>query len=402
MNIILYNVSQSNYGVLGFFTGELAAVFTKLGHNVTVIDYSSEKEWFDKFRQTINHSGCDFVLGFNGVGIDATIDNRSAYDIVNVPFVAALVDHPCHQIIRLDTKMNHLIVACTDKPHLDFLSSYYPQEHIKLKFFLPQAGTLAQPFNPDCFDDYLEKRTIPVLFAGTFMLPERVWANLSNSDIVSLTDDIVDCVLAHDCIDLPTACNYVLKQRDMELSPELLKKVYCIIMPMVDKYIRAYCRSRCLEVLAKAEIPVASCSEPGTYLSKEKYKSITFIGTRQYQELLRDLQKTRLFLTPTTNLLYGASERIFNAMLNGAVPVSQANYSEEFVDGQDCVLYKWTQLDSLTEKVSGLLANPEKTWQMAKAAGEKAAVRHTWLQRAEKILSMVTLYRILHSLSFKN
>jgi hypothetical protein len=327
--------------------------------------------------------------------------DRPLYDAIDIPLVSVFVDHPAQHIWRLNTKMNHLLVTCVDKAHLDFLSSYYPEEHFKVKSFMSMCGMQAAPFEEESFESYLKQRTIPVLFGGSLNKIEREWTTTNFSkNTVKLLDDITDYVLSKDCIALEDAYSYVVKERNIELSPELQRKVYGTFS-YIYNYIWGYCRQRVLETLAKAEVPMVVYNKGETgYLAEGQYKSITFVGTKEYRELLRDFQKAKFSLNTTTNLVYGLSERVFGAMLGGAVPVSQANYSEELIDGENSVLYKWTKLDELPERLFKLLKTPETTWQMAQNAAKKANARHTWHNRAEQVVDMVEIYNDLRWIKF--
>ena len=401
MNIILYK-GQSQYNVLRFFIDEMAAAFRKLGHNVTVIDLL-EKDWPEKIKQALVkfNDGCDFVFAFNGMGMEINMDGRSLYDVINVPFVAALVDHPCMHIKRLDTKMNNLIVTCVDRAHLNFLSSYYPEEHIKFKVFLPHGGSnhnfSKEENSEEGFDEYLQKRTIPLLFTGNFKKIEKTWSAFSPA-MVSLLDDIVDCILGNETIPLDKAYNYVLKQRGMELEYEMSQKIYSAMFHHIDLYVQDYLRQVCVETVAKAGIPLVLYGHNwDSWLKYKKYKSITYLDGSDYQHVLNELQKTKLFLNNATNFIAGSHERDFNAMLNGAICITQFNqyYNEEFVDGKDIVLYKFKEIESLPDKIAHLLEKPETAWQIAKAAKEKAEAKHTWFNRAERVLEIVQIYRDL-------
>jgi glycosyltransferase involved in cell wall biosynthesis len=399
VDILVYK-GTCPYELLTFIAEEMAGAFRSLGHNAVVIDLAREDSARQIEETLYKYNGCDFVFAFNAIGIHLKSGRHSLYDALNTPFVSIMVDHPCHHIGRLDSQLKHLLLTCTDKSHLDFLAEYYPSEHIKIKSFLSTAGTELKPFQAESFEEYQKQRTTPVLFAGNFEAPERTWLSMSLDDeLIKLLNDTADYMLSDANIALDKACGHVMKHTGLELNFEHKKKVYSMLLPLVYKYVWSYCRHRLLKVLAQAQIPMVVCNRnPEGYFDQKKYKSITFIGKKTYRELLTEICRAKFFLDTNTNLLYGTTERVFNAMLNGAVAISQANYSEEFRDGEDLVFYKWPDFDGLPARIFALLENPAATYAIAQNAAAKAKTKHTWLQRAQKILNIVTMYQNLNRL----
>jgi hypothetical protein len=399
MDILVYK-GKCPYELLPVIAEEMAAAFRQWGHNAVVVDLAQAN--FERQIEAVlkKYNGCDFVFAFNAIGIDLKSGQYSLYDALNVPFVSFMVDHPCHHLGRLDSKLKHLLVTCTDKSHLDFLAAYYPPEHIKIKTFLSTAGTELRPFAAESFDEYLVKRTTPVLFAGNFEAPERVWLQMSlDAGLVKLLNDTADYLLVAENVAVDKACAYVMQETGVEFSGELKKKIYSMLLPLVYKYIWSYYRNSLLEVLLKAQVPLVVCNRnTENYFAGEKYKSVTFWGRKTYNELLPEIGRAKFFLDTHTNLLYGTTERVFNAMLNGAVAIREANYSQEFQDGKDLLLYKWAEINTLPERIFKLLEDPGATYAIAQNAAAKVKAKHTWLQRAKYVLNQVEMYQNLNRL----
>lgn len=394
MNIVVYK-GECPRSAPSFHVDQMIAVFIKLGAKVTVVDLT-EKDWTTNIIP-IFEKGCDFVFALNVMGSALMIDDKAAYDVFDIPYVSMTVDHPCLNLDRLNVKMNRFIVTCIDKAHLDFLSLYFPEEHFKVKTFLPHGGTIYNSFQlEETLEDYLERRTIPLLFAGSFRPPQKTWQNNLPPHLSRLFDDITDCILTDESLTMVEAYNYVIKQRGMELSGELSRKIYPLF-GYIDIYLRGYWRQACLEALAKAQIPLFLCCgcDWDEWLARKKFNSITCLGELDYDDLLDNVQKTRLYLDTPNNYFYGSHERNFNAMLNGAVAVTQANnyYPKEFTDEKDIIFYQMKHLDRLPQKITQLLENPESCWQIAKIARKKTETKHCWFNRAEEILNIVSAYK---------
>ena len=91
----------------------------------------------------------------------------------------------------------------------------------------------------------------------------------------------------------------------------------------------------------------------------------------------------------------GSHERVFTAMLNGAVSVAIDNpyHRENFTDGEDICLYKFTELDRLAETLQNLLADQDRLQAIAAAGQQNAINHHSWEKRAESIIDYVEQYR---------
>lgn len=87
----------------------------------------------------------------------------------------------------------------------------------------------------------------------------------------------------------------------------------------------------------------------------------------------------------------GASERIFEAMLQGAVSLTDdSSYlRESFQDGVTIKFYSLENLEALPEIVHSLLSNPLSSGQIIENAYQEAAKKHTWKNRMEALLLLI-------------
>jgi hypothetical protein len=188
----------------------------------------------------------------------------------------------------------------------------------------------------------------------------------------------------------------MLKQKGITLSqlPAEERQDFYYLLSILETYIRMHRRRTFLEAVGKAGLPLTIYGD-GWEKHLSKYKSITFKKSLSYEENLSLLQKTHLSIN-TVDLIYGAQERAFNAMLNGAVAIEPFNNyfkDNDLIDGKDLLLYKWLNLDDCMNKIAILLENPETMWQMAASAKEKAQANHQWINRAQEILKLVETYK---------
>ena len=84
----------------------------------------------------------------------------------------------------------------------------------------------------------------------------------------------------------------------------------------------------------------------------------------------------------------GSSERIYEAILQGAVALSDDSQYllETFEDTVDIRYYSLQHLEELPAIVHSILSDETTTEALRKNAYQKACKQHTWLQRAAALL----------------
>lgn len=87
----------------------------------------------------------------------------------------------------------------------------------------------------------------------------------------------------------------------------------------------------------------------------------------------------------------GMTERIANIMLCGACCLSDETVylNDNFIDGEDIVLFSRKDLNALPEKIKYLLAHDEERERIAREGQKKALAEHTWRTRAEELLTLL-------------
>jgi glycosyltransferase involved in cell wall biosynthesis len=389
--IVMYK-GQSAYNVLRYFVDELAAAFKELGKEAVVVDLL-EKDPLSLLKAAFNEP-CEFVFSFNAMGIDLSLDNRPLYDAINVPIFSFLVDHPVYHLSRLNNAVNNHIIACVDRHHLIFINNYYQGQ--KTCAFLPHAGSGPS----DGLIPSFSERDVAIFFPGSFMNATEMrvkWKDWFGC-FSDLMDDIVAVSLNQENTYLEESVNIVFNSRGIRLE----KKVFDIfwrLMPLVNNYIRAYRRQECLKILTEAglEVFVGGKSWPAAFGDKLK------IGNElDFIETIALMRRAKIVLNVNPNL-QDSHERVFYAMLNGAVCVSdRTSYlAEEFTDGEDLILFSWKDISNLVEKIYSILRSPEQWLAMASAGRKKASKRHIWPVRAQRIIELVSYFKTLKALEEK-
>ena len=193
---------------------------------------------------------------------------------------------------------------------------------------------------------------------------------------------------------LEYAVQEVILAKNLYLDPILTRKLFQIL-PLADYYVRMKRRMDCIEVLAKAGIRIKVFGNGWTnspFANKlEIYRAVNFT------ELLNLISKTKLVLNIVPSFSEGSHERVFSAMLNGAVALTDCNkyYETEFKEDSNIVMYSWNNLDELPDKINNLLRDEERLADIAQAGYKVAMKSHTWTARALAIIEMVENFRCL-------
>src|SRR5690606_37253109 len=134
------------------------------------------------------------------------------------------------------------------------------------------------------------------------------------------------------------AVQEVIAARNLYLDPELTRKLFKIL-PLADKYIRMKRRMDCLGVLAKNGVRIKVFGngwDKAPFASGlEIHKAVSFL------ELLALIGRTKIVLNILPLFSDGSHERVFSAMLNGAVAITDQNryYETEFKENTNIVMY---------------------------------------------------------------
>ena len=103
------------------------------------------------------------------------------------------------------------------------------------------------------------------------------------------------------------------------------------------------------------------------------------------------MEESKIVLNQMSWFKDGATELIFNAMLQGAVSLTDDSIylREVLTDGEDVVFYSLKELDKSPSIVGDLLQNPAKMQGIADRGYQAALAGHTWEHRAKLLLEAI-------------
>lgn len=95
--------------------------------------------------------------------------------------------------------------------------------------------------------------------------------------------------------------------------------------------------------------------------------------------------------------LDGSHERVFTAMLNGAVCCTDESgyWKQEFIDGESICFYDFQDLDNLENIIKELLLNLDKAGKIAQNGYDIAIHKHQWKTGRNRFWKYVTRCPVL-------
>ncbi len=361
--------------VLNYIAEQYAVAIEVLGHTVFRFDKSAFAESFEKMI-LFQQSGLDAAIVLNNSCFQMiTTAGESIWDLWNVPCYNIIVDHPMYFSDTLDHAPRNGIVVCSDRYHTDYIRRFYPT--VARTFFLPTAGKCLKPY--DALKPFAE-RSIDVLFIGSYKF-----------DSTYIYDD-VDLLTAEEMIKHPfmtfeSILEKCLSTAQPSLSCETLKaniQQRCT----VDKNTCALFRAEILRVLLEAGIRITVYGNNFENTDLCSYPNFIYKGCCSVEEGIRLMEDSKIVLNQLAWFKAGSSERIYEAILQGAVALSDDSQYllETFEDTVDIRYYSLQHLEELPAIVHSILSDETTTEALRKNAYQKACKQHTWLQRAAALL----------------
>lgn len=391
---------------LGYFSRELAQTFEKRGYHSYFVDYN---DLYDGMKRVTRFAkaGATALITFNFIGLSGEDfckekDGRSMWESRDIPCFCILVDHPLYYHKQLDDPHPGLTVFCVDRQHVEYMARFYPDVECH---FLPLAGNMllenlaetaisepieAEDRNKNNAKEYAD-RPYDVAFIANFVpLPGlREHFKSLSQEYIDFYYEIIDDLIAHPSQRLDVTMECFIKREIPEATETDLKAAFAGML-FLDLYIRTYFRQLTVRTLVDAGIRVHVFGKDWEQLECEHPENLIRNGAQiTSAECVEVIQNTKIALNTMPWFKDGAHDRIFTAMLNGAVPLTDTSIylTEELEDDKNVCFYSLERIEQLPQIVRELLDNPTRAKQIAKNGYGYAKEKHTWAQRADVLQS---------------
>ncbi len=391
-NRILLIKGHSAGAVLRLAIDQLAEGFRGRGETVKVFDLNegieTDAEKMALFQEIASNDN-KLIVSMQALLFDAEYEGKSLMDYALCPVFGWIFDHPADHCRRLMLpKGGNIHIACVDSYHVKLVDRFFSNR--KHAYFLPHEGFISKADNKSW-----SEREIEILFAGNYQDYQRSLLLLESMDdsLHELKNMLLQKTI--DQIEIPYEINLeeCLKEMgityDLSLFIKLLEAMYPVYHAIYEKS-----RYDCILTLLEAGCRVTVCGSGWEPLFEKYSENLILLKEKAYliNDVVELMKNAKFVLNVVPVFRAGAHERIFTAMLAGAVCVTDENeYLRTILTDKEVVFYSVKELKQLPEKIKKIEEAPQAAARMAERAYKKASGAHTWSHAAGKILQLLNI-----------
>lgn len=400
---------QPSVETLHFFSDRLAEEYVKLGYEVRLVRIHEPFFGTEKIIDFIQGQETVMItFNFHGIQREAifhTPEGELLWDKYDVSCINIIVDHPFYYYEEVQYLPKRYLQICIDEDHTDYMKEFYPE--IALGETMPLAGCdyrdsfsggRALSLREDVIDPSkdipnvypkslgrqpIASRSTNIVFTGCYTSPDFFlpYMKRNGEEYDAFYHGILDDLMA-----APDQCIHTVYLRHLnrelpELTKEDLKNVMNKMI-FLDLWIRFTFRGKAIQTLLDAGIPVHCIGAGWETLPCKNKLLLTQTEYSDTAVCLKAAAEAKMSLNVMPWFKQGAHDRIYSAMLNGAVSVTDKSQylTEHYRDGELLRYYDLKELDKLPAIVTDLLSHPETMQQIADNAYAYAKEHLTWKQ----------------------
>lgn len=391
---------RSLYDATRLFTDELAAAFTRQGHEVVVLDALEEGD-FGTTAAREAAAGPDLVHSIGCLGDLRDSLGRSLGEMFRAPHVLQHVDYPLTHLIQLASTSPLTTVLTIDPSHVEAVASTFGPDHFAHMAFCPHAAVGAPAEDDEDAERFADRRAIPILFSGSFYRAGvPAWME-EEAGIRAIFDTALEIMLAAEFVPALEALDQGLRAHGQDpRDPRFARmRKYAFWLHEQARWTR---REALFDAAGRAGLPIYFVGK-GYEGQVEQYPTFKRADPVNLSGALHLMRHARVVLNANANFGRGSHERPLTAMLAGAAVASDHSdwWAEQFVEGQDMLLYGWTDLDAGLSRLAALADDPEAAWRMARSAKAKALAGHRFDHRVATIIAAADQARARHPGMFR-
>lgn len=384
---IIYR-GEFTYNLGDAFANPIAVGLEQLGYEVKWLDLKIPAER-DVAADLRTYEGVDLVFALNGIRVCHPESAFRYFRDSGCVFIGSLIDPPLLQYPRLF--FNNDILTCIDRGHLRFLQKYFKLES-EQRFF-PHGGCACPIKNTS------GKRPYDIIFAGTYSDPGECLKRVNNQEgrgLKQIFSDAIDILLSTECVPPFEALEQAAAGYNLDFVEQ--KDIFALMVnrySLLDSFIRAERRVRCLRVLDEAGLGIDIW---GKGWPEGLFRHHRIHPPRSLDEINYLMTRTKICL----DLGFyedGSHERVFSAMRNGSLSVIMENsYHREILEDEvNTVMYRCTRFDEVPGRLQSLLADSDRLDGIAACGMKEAEKCHSWEARAGLLVTYADEYRKQHS-----
>lgn len=312
----------------------------------------------------------DYIFAVQAIWFDIIINDKSIYEYMDTKVLGWLVDPPYFHKKRIDSSGQNMVIACVDEGDTYSVRKIYKKKAETLHLFGIEFDHKKR----------ISDRKIQVLVPGSYYCVEEVDDKLQSlPDILKNLIQSVISKMIFDCNQtVADAMKSVYKEEyNLDITNEQLHEFMADYGSVIDKYYRNYLREKCVLSVLANDISITVCGT-GWDKFKEKNnitKNFEILDTNMsYLDVLNVISDSKVVLNVSPFFIEGVHDRVSNAMLNGAVSLSDRSkfLADNFKDKEEILYYSWNRLDASIKSIKKYLSDDDKLQDIADRAYFKA------------------------------
>ncbi len=376
---------HSELDTLNLFSNQLKQEFETLGYETFEFDLQQSALSLGLLYEFIQKEPITAMIGFNMPFFGMQLPSgENVWEVLDIPCINILVDHPYwyHNILMRTPRTG--IVLSIDRNHSRYIERFYPD--IPFTGFLPHGGTPAHHAPKP-----VAERTIDVLYAGSlfadYAVSQKPDFSLFHFPAEQICKNSIDWLLAHPDCTIESVVEEQLLQNGIRLPDEELR-IFISSCVYIERVVSSYYREKIVGSVATAGIPLTIYGDGWGGCDWIDHPNVHYGGRIAPEEVLVKMEDSKIVLNTMPWFKDGSHERIFNAMLRGAVVVSEtSSYLEETLPSDTWISFPLhpARLEDLPQQIKHILASDNTLQSIASAGYRLTSTEHTWKSRAQEL-----------------
>lgn len=377
---ICFLVNYNQYEVKRSFTEKFAEALERKGVETLTFDFS-KKRLHENVIEKIKEAEPTMTASFNS--ILPLPDDRYLWDLLEIPHLSMLLDPSLYSVALINSPYS--IISCVDRFDCYGLAT----QNFDRVFFMPHA------VERELFERPPEKNKIyDVVFLGSCYNYEslrKAWEKELSKPICDVLEQAIELLFSDNKTSLQDAL--VIAWRESLLPPHGVD--FLKLFTYLDHYTRGYDRVQLIGAIEDCQVHVFGeifeddpNAVKGWKQQLKGHDNIVFHEPVTYPESLEILRRSKICLNSNPFFKDGSHERIFNGAAAGALVATMDNLyvREQFVEGEDLLLYQPGHWGGLNEKIHYYLNHEEERQAAAGRLAVKVKQHHTWDNRAALLI----------------
>lgn len=381
MKKILVIKGISAYNVLCRAVDEVCQGFRNCGYEVHMIDVTA-REAEEDLMTCLEHAE-EYAFYFSMQAILWNQEKDTWQELTRIKRVGWIVDDPVYHQSRLwgSIGKDAYVLTVSDSRTKQVREEFSKFEKIETLYhggFKSESRVL------------WKEKNIDVFFPGTYTPLKVAEEKVKSIEGVfgTIACNVMNRIIGNNLASSWTEeLRKYLDEIDFEIVEDEFLALQRALYPL-DQYQRDYMRQYLIENLLKNGIKISVVGAGWDQYDGEGKKNLNVISAEgvDITEVVKMMQYAKIVIN-NTNILDGLHERIFTAMLAGAVCVTNEYklLSRIFENGKEIVTFPLNDLDRLSGIIKDLLENPVRAEAIAEAGYQAAIAGHTWEYRGEQI-----------------